>query len=72
MDVKNSQLLRLKEVLDIVGFGRSTLYVLVATGNFPAPVRIGRRAVAWRARDVSAWIEARPQTRTGSARNEVE
>ena len=60
MDVGNFHLLRLKEV---VGFNRSTLYALVAAGDFPARVRIGRRAVAWRSRDLNAWIEARPPTR---------
>lgn len=48
-------LLRLPEVLRQVALGRSSLYVAIAEGRFPAPVRIGRRAVAWRAEDIEAW-----------------
>jgi prophage regulatory protein len=32
----------------------------VKAGTFPAPVRIGARAVAWRVSEVEQWLEARP------------
>jgi predicted DNA-binding transcriptional regulator AlpA len=32
----------------------------VKKGKFPAPVRIGARAVAWSLSSVESWIEARP------------
>ena len=60
MDLNNRRLLRLPQVLELVGSGRSTLYAMVDRGEFPPPVRIGARAVAWRARDVQAWLENRP------------
>ena len=59
--IESLRLMRLPEVLRITGFSRSTLLAMVARGDFPAPLRIGRRAVAWRAREVIAWIESRPR-----------
>lgn len=41
------------------GLGRSTIYRLVASGAFPAPVHVGPRAVAWRWSDLDRWSETR-------------
>ena len=54
------RLMRLREVLAITGLSKSTIYALIAGGQFPRPVRIGRRAVGWRASEVQAWVTARP------------
>ena len=54
------QLLRLPEVLKATGLSRSTIYRMIAEGRSPAPVRLGRRAVAWRHEDVRQWMIARP------------
>ena len=55
-------LLRLPAVMHVTGLSRSTLYRLIADEQFPRPVRLGLRAVAWRRSDVEAWSEARPVT----------
>ena len=54
--------LRLQAVVRVTGLSRSTLYRLIADKQFPRPVRLGARAVAWRRTDVEAWGEARPVT----------
>ena len=41
--IESLRLMRLPEVLRITGFSRSTLLAMVARGDFPAPLRIGRR-----------------------------
>lgn len=53
------KLIRLPRVLERVAVSRSTLLRWVAAGRFPAPVRIGARAVAWSERAVSDWIASR-------------
>lgn len=53
-------LARLPVVLKVTGLGRSTIYRLVADGSFPAPVRLGPRAVAWRWSDLDQWSRSRP------------
>ena len=49
-------LLRRKDVLALAG-GITTpcLYNWMKEGRFPRPVRIGKRAVAWRRSDVTKW-----------------
>lgn len=54
------RLLRLEQVLGLTGLSKATLYQMVAAGEFPRPVRIGRRAVAWRESAVQVWIFSRP------------
>lgn len=53
-------LLRRAEVEHITGMSRSSIYRLMHAGTFPAPVRVGTRAVRWRWRDIEAWVEACP------------
>jgi len=48
-------LMRLPQVMREVGLCRSSIYAAVSQGRFPAPVRIGMRAVAWRSEDIEAW-----------------
>lgn len=54
------RLLRIDEVRTLTGLSRSSLYEAIKQGRFPPAVKIGLRAVAWKASDVEAWIAARP------------
>ncbi len=53
------RLLRRPEVEILTGLARATIYQRMATGHFPRPVKIGRRAVAWPNSVIDEWIEAR-------------
>lgn len=53
------RLIRLKEVLNISGLSRTSLYRSVGRNDFPAPVQLSARAVAWRHGEVIAWVESR-------------
>lgn len=53
------RLLRNPEVRSLTGLGRTSLYDLIRNGEFPAPVRLARRSVAWRESDIRGWIESR-------------
>ena len=59
------RILRLPEVMKMVGLSRSQIYRMVAAAIFPAPVQIGLRAVGWRESDVRRWLESRPTTNGG-------
>lgn len=52
--------LRMRSVMTITGLGRSTIYRLIASKQFPCPVRLSAHAVAWRTTDIDAWSETRP------------
>lgn len=53
------RLLRLPDVEALVGLRKSSIYDAVKRGDFPAPVKISRRAVCWPASAVDAWITQR-------------
>lgn len=53
------RLMRLPEVMDQVGISRSTIYLYIQRGEFPAPVKLGSRSVAWNSEDIDAWIQDR-------------
>ena len=53
------KLLRRPEVESVTGLSRSTLYDWMKRGEFPQPVKLGTRLVAWRESDVNSWLEAR-------------
>lgn len=61
-------LLRRPQVQQRTGLSRTTLYEYIKDGEFPAPVRLGARAVGWLESEVSEWIHARVKlTRQGGA-----
>lgn len=61
------KLYRLPEVLGLVGLSRSTIYRWIDCGQFPVPVKLGQRAVAWRSAEIHAWIESRQSTQNVEA-----
>ena len=54
-----NRIFRRHDVEQMVGLSRSTLYAMMAEGNFPKPVKLGKRAVGWHERDILDWIESR-------------
>ena len=51
--------LRLPEVKKQTGLGRSTIYLKISQGTFPASVSLGDRAVAWIDAEIHQWIADR-------------
>jgi prophage regulatory protein len=51
--------IRLPEVKQITGLGKTTLYALIKEGSFPAPVPLTGRAVGWVAEEVYQWVRDR-------------
>lgn len=63
LNVSNQDtLLRRPKVEILTGLGRSSIYFLIQKGDFPAPVRLGLRSVAWRESEVLQWIASRQPT----------
>jgi prophage regulatory protein len=58
-DLDAQRILRREAVLTLIGYKKSALYELMAQGSFPKPVKLGVRAVGWRASDVAAWLASR-------------
>jgi len=54
--------LGLHQVIATVPKSKTTLYRDIKRGEFPAPVKISQRRVAWIGEQVQAWIDARSNT----------
>lgn len=50
------RLIRLKQVAERTGLGRSSMYNYMAAGNFLKSVKLGPRLVAWVEEEVEQWI----------------
>ena len=55
------RLLRISQVLSICPVSKAHLYLMIQEGDFPRPVRVGKRAVAWRESEITQWIATRPE-----------
>jgi len=46
-------------VKEIVALSRTNIYHRISLGQFPKPIPLGGRAVAWLESDVIAWIQGK-------------
>lgn len=53
-----TRLIKKPAVLAETGLSHSSLYLAIKKGEFPPPVRIGKRSVAWRKSDIEQWINS--------------
>jgi prophage regulatory protein len=51
--------LRLPEVKAVTGLSKTSIYELIRGKSFPAPVRLGPRAVAWVKSEIRQWAVER-------------
>ncbi|MDQ7729218.1 AlpA family transcriptional regulator [Halomonas sp. SpR8] len=54
-----ANLIKLPAVKEKTSLSTSTIYRGVERGDFPKPVRLSPRSVAWVENEVEAWIEQR-------------
>lgn len=55
----NKIIKRLNDVKSIVGLSRSSIYAMMATGNFPKSIPLGLRSVGWLESDIQDWIDSK-------------
>ncbi len=59
---KPSDLIRMKEVIRMTGFSRSTIYLKMKKRDFPQAISLGCRSIAWLRKDVKDWILSKVNT----------
>ncbi|MCD6039484.1 MAG: phage transcriptional regulator, AlpA [Gammaproteobacteria bacterium] len=50
------KILKLPEVENKTGYRRSSIYLKVSQGIFPAPISLGARSVGWLGSEINEWI----------------
>ena len=50
------RLIRMPELLKLVGISRATAYRYLANGKLPQPVKLSTRCVAWKASVINEWL----------------
>lgn len=59
------RILRLKQLTERIGLGRSTIYDRMDTrsprydATFPKPIKLGAAAIGWIESEITTWIEQR-------------
>ena len=62
----NERALRLRQVSQLTGLGRSMIYQMQAEGRFPQRIELGERAVGWLESEVRDWLATRIETSRGN------
>lgn len=63
-------LLRIGDVERRVGFSAAEIYRQISAGNFPAPIKFGKRAVRWPESEINNWIERKITAARGATQSE--
>lgn len=58
--------IKLPEVLALCGRSKSSIYDAIRRGEFPAPVKLSYRSVAWVRSEITAWAEERVRISRGA------
>ncbi len=74
-----TRLIRLPEVLNRTGYGRTSIYRKMEEGTFPKCLKLGSpvkdptqfdsRAIAWIEDEVDQWVESRIEERDSNSQN---
>lgn len=64
-----ARILRRREVERLTLLSKTSIYRQMELGTFPVPLKLGPRAVAWRADEIYEWIASRPRATGGLPRN---
>lgn len=54
-----NRIYRLREVQELTGLKRSTIYQMIFEGRFPKQVRLGLRSVGWHSDQIQDWLNSR-------------
>lgn len=57
------KIIRLNQVIDATGLGRSTIYKYISEGKFPLSLQISERCVGWVESEIEQWIQTRIEMR---------
>ena len=59
------RILRRREVELVTRLSKASIYRQMHAGAFPKPVKLGERAVGWRAEEIEEWLASRERASFG-------
>lgn len=60
------QIIRRKQMLELVGISRATQWRMERAGLFPVRVKVGKWSVGWHLSEVEEWLKVRERVPTAS------
>ena len=57
--ILQKKIYRVKDLVEILGISRTTIYRMRKTGEFPRPISLGDRAKGWLWEDIEEWVKSR-------------
>lgn len=57
--MNNKLVYRMKDLTQVLGLGKSTLYEMINAGDFPCPIELGPNSVGWPSEEIQAWVASR-------------
>ena len=60
------RLMTVKELGELLGLDRVTIYRLRKEGRFPRPLQLGPRTIRWRQSQIQEWIANPPEIEGGT------
>ncbi len=59
----NNKILRLKQVIEITGLSKSTIYRWIKANQFPKPINLSHVSVGWLCSDIQEWVQSKIEAR---------
>ncbi len=53
------RILNQRDILAAIGCSKTTLWRMISTGKFPAPIKVGERLNGWRVETFENWLTAK-------------
>jgi len=57
-----NRILRRSQVEERIGLSRSSIYQMISDGEFPLPIKLGKRAVGWSEIEINDWLNSRQRS----------
>lgn len=57
--MSDNKIIRLNELSETLGLNKKTIRMMSEQGTFPAPIKLGKRAIGWKLSDINKWLETR-------------
>ena len=67
MQTQIPRILKLPTVCDLTGLSKSTVYLKVAEGTFPKPIKLSTRSSGFLEHEVVEWVRSRIAQSRGAA-----